>query len=185
MKLSKTSWLLLTIGIFTMTLASLGAVRYQQVNQQNQLNEQLTLSEAKLVGFQLEQLSSQKGELEKQLSQATSQLETSKAMLSQSIGSVATSGILFDTAEAYGVEVIELSSAGLVSEELEGVPCSVLSLTAVVEGDISDLIDFITELNDDFTTGVVQSVEISIPETIGGEESSANIHLVIYTYQGD
>jgi hypothetical protein len=92
---------------------------------------------------------------------------------------------LFDIAEAYGVEVTELSSSGLVSEELEGVPCSVLSLTVRVEGDIPDLIGFITKLNDDFTTGVVQSVEISIPETTGGEESSANIQLVIYTHRGD
>jgi hypothetical protein len=34
-------------------------------------------------------------------------------------------------------------------------------------------------------TGVVQSVEISIPETISEEEPSANIQLVIYTYQDD
>ena len=185
MKLTKTSWLLLGIGIFIITLAGLGAVRYQQVNQQNQLNEELVLAEAKLNGSQLEQLSYQQGELEKQLSQAMAQLRTAKDMLSQPTVSIATSGTLFDTAKAYGVEVTELSSSGLVSEELEGVPCSVLSLTTRVEGDVSDLIGFITELNNDFMTGVVQSVEISIPETISEEKPSANIQLVIYTYQDD
>jgi len=185
LKLSKTSWLLLTAGIFIITFASLGAVRYQQANQQNQLNEQLTLAEAKLNEFQIEQLSYQKGELEKQLSQANAQLRTAKDTLSQPTGSIATSGTLFDTAKAYGVEVTELSSSGLVSEELEGVPCSVLSLAVRVEGDVSDLIGFIAELNNDFMSGVVQSVEISIPETISEEEPSANIQLVIYTYQDD
>jgi hypothetical protein len=185
LKLSKTSWFLLVIGIFIIVFAGLGVVCYQQINQQNQLNEELTLAEAKLNEFQLEQLSYRKGELERRLSQAISQFETAKAILSQSTGSIATTSTLFDIAEAYGVEVTELSSSGLVSEELEGVPCSVLSLTVRVEGDIPDLIGFITKLNDDFTTGVVQSVEISIPETTGGEESSANIQLVIYTHQGD
>ena len=185
MKLSKTSWLLLTIGIFIITFAGLGVVRYQQVHEENRLNEEIALAEAKLNEFQLEQLSYQQGELEKQLSQATSQFETVKAMLSQPTGSIAVSGLLFDSAETYGVEVTELSSSGLVSDELEGVPCSILSLTARVEGDVSDLISFITELNGDLATGVVKSVEISIPGTTSEEKSSANIQLVIYTYQGD
>lgn len=185
MKLSKTSWLLLTVGIFIITFASLGAVRYQQVNRQNQLNEELTLAEARLNEFRLEQLSYRKGELEEQLSQAISQFETAKAVLSQSTGSIATSSTLFDIAEAHGVEVTELSSSALVSEDLEGVPCSILSLTTRVEGDVSDLIGFITKLNSDLTTGVVQSVEINIPETTSEEEPSANIQLVIYTYEGD
>jgi uncharacterized membrane-anchored protein YhcB (DUF1043 family) len=64
LKLSKTSWLFLTIGIFIIMFVGLGAVRFQQINQQNQLNEELALAEAKLNEFQLEQLSSQKGELE-------------------------------------------------------------------------------------------------------------------------
>jgi len=185
LKLSKTSWLLLTIGIFIITFAGLVAVHYQQVREENRLNEELTLAEVKLNGFQLEQLSYQKGKLEKQLSQAISQFETAKAMFSQSTGSIATTGILFDIAEAHGVEVTELGSSGPVSGELEGVPCSVLSLTARVEGDVSGLIGFITELNGDLTTGVVKSVEISIPETTSEENPSANIQLVVYTYQGD
>jgi len=185
LKLSKTSWLLLTIGIFIITFAGLGIVRYQQIQEENQLGKELTLTETELNGFQLEQLSYQQAELEKQLSQATSQFETTKAMLSQPTGSIYTSGVLFDTAEAYGVEVTELGSSSLASGELEGVPCSVLSLTARVEGDVSDLIGFITELNNNLATGVVQSVEISIPETTSEEEPSANIQLVIYTYRGD
>ena len=185
LKISKTSWFLLVIGIFIIMFVGLGAVRYQQINQQNQLNEELTLAEAKLNEFQLEQLSYQKGDLERRLSQAISQFETAKAILSQSTGSIVTTSTLFDIAEAYGVEVTELSSSGLVSEELEGVPCSVLSLAVRVEGGISDLIGFITKLNTDLTTGAVQSVEISIPETTSEEKSSANIHLVIYTYQSE
>ncbi len=185
MKLGKTSWLLLAIGIFIITFIGLGVVRYQQVREENQLSEELTLAGAKLNEFQLEPLSDQQGELEKQLSQTISQFETARAVLSPTTGSIAASSLLFDTAEAYGVAVTELSSSGPVSGELGGVSCSVLSLTARVEGDVSGLISFITELNGDLPTGVVRSVEIGIPETTSGENPSANIQLVIYTYQGD
>ncbi len=109
MKISKTSWLLIAIGVFIIAMVGLGAVRYQQINQQNQLNGELALAEMKLNEFQLEQLSDRQGELEEQLSQTISQLEAAKAMLSQPNGSIVTSGILFDIAEAYGVEVTEIS----------------------------------------------------------------------------
>ena len=185
MKISKTSWLLIAIGVFIITMVSLGAVRYQQVNQQNQMNEELALAEMKLNEFQLEQLSDRQGELEEQLSQTISQLGAAKAILSQPNGSIAASGILFDIAEAYGVEVTEISSPGPTNDELEGIACSVLPLAARVEGNVPALINFITRLNSDLTTGVVKSAEISIPEATGEEESSANIQLVIYSYQGD
>jgi len=178
LKLSKTSWLFLAIGGFIILFASLGAVYSQQVHQQNQLNEELTLAEMKLNGFQPEVL-------EIRLSQTLSQLEPSRATLSQPIGSIATSSTLFDVAEAYGVEVTEISSSGLTSAKLEGIPCSVLTLTVRIEGDVPALVNFITNLNSYFRTGVVQSVAISIPEMTSGQESSANIRLVVYTYQGD
>jgi len=184
LKISKTSWLLVAIGVFIIAMVGLGAVRYQQVNQQNQMNEELALAEMKLNEFKLEQLSDRQGELEEQLSQTISQLGAAKAIFSQPNGSIVASGILLDIAEAYGVEVTEISSSGLASGELEGIACSVLPLDARVEGDVPALINFITRLNSDLTTGVVRSAEISIPEATG-EESSANIQLVIYSYQGD
>jgi len=185
LKLSKTSWVLITIGVFIIALASLSVIRSQQVSQQNRLNEELTLTQPKLKEFQLEQLSYQQGELEKQLSQTISQLEAAKAILSQPNGSIVTSGILFDIAETYGAEVTEISSPGFTSDELEGVACRVLPLAVRVEGDVPDLISFITRLSNDLTTGVVKSVEISIPEMTGEEKPSANIQLVIYSYQGN
>ena len=56
MKLSKTSWLILTVGVFVITFASLGAVSYQQVHQQDRLNEELAVAEMRLKGGKLEQL---------------------------------------------------------------------------------------------------------------------------------
>jgi len=193
-KLSKKSLLVITAGILVIASIGLGMVHSQQVQQQNQLNEELTLAQMKLNGFQLAQLSDQQGELEEQLSQATSQFEAVKAMLSQPVGNIAASSILFDFAEAHELEVTEITSSGPVTENLEEVTCSVISLTAKVEGDVHNLVSFVAKLNSHFTTGVVKSVEINIPETTDegeGEEeeqekekASADIQLVVYTHQG-
>jgi len=185
LKLSKTSWLLLAIGAFIIILAGLGAFRFQQVRQQNQLNEELVLAQLKLKAVQLEQLAQRQGELERHLSQTTSQFQAARTTLSQPVGSIGASSTLFDIAEACGAEVTEISSSGRTSEELEGIPCSVLTLTARVEGDVPNLVSFITELNSYLRNGVVKSVEISIPEMTSEEKSSANIQLVVYSYQGD
>ncbi len=184
MKLSKTTLLFVTIGVFIIILASLGVVRSQQVQEQNQLNEQLALAQSNLKRVQLEQLSSRQTELEKQLSQATSQFEAVKAILTQPVGSIAASSILFDVAKAHGLEVIEMTSSGSTTESLEGVTCSVVSLTARVEGDVLNLVNFVTKLNSHFTTGVVKSIMITVPETTSEEKASADIQLVVYTHQG-
>lgn len=185
MKLSRTTLLLVAAGALIIILTSLGIVSFQQVDEQNQLNEQLALTQSNLNRIQLEKLSSRQTELESQLSQATSQFEAVKAILSQPVGSTAATGILFDVAEAYGLEVTELSSSGPATESLEGVTYSVISLTAKVEGDVLKLISFITKLNNHFTTGTIKSIKITSPETTSEEKAIADIQLVVYTHQGD
>lgn len=183
MKLSKKSWLIITIGIFIILSVGLWTVHSQQVNEQKQLQDKLNTAELKLNGFQTGQLSHRPDELEEQLSQTLSQSETARTILSQPIGSIAISSIMFDIAAANSVNITEISSSGLASEELAGLTCSVLPLTAKVEGDLTDLVSFITKLNGELENGVVKSVEISVPE-MTDEKTSANIQMVIYTYQG-
>jgi len=184
MRLTKTSWLVIIIGVFIIMFAGLGAVRYQQVRQQNQLTEELASAQSKLKGIQLEQLSNRQEELEQQLSQTISQSEATKSALSQPIQSITISDTLFDIAEANSVNVMEVSTSGLASEELAGITYSVLPLTARVEGELTNLASFITQLNGEFETGVIKSVEINVPEATS-RNTIANIQMVIYAYQGD
>ena len=184
MKLSKTSWLIIIIGFFVIILVGLGVVRSQQVHQQNELNEQLALAQSKIQVIQLEQLSHRQEELERHLSETDSQSESAKKILSQPIRSITISDLLFNVAEANSVNVTEITSSGLASEELAGVTCSVLPFTARVEGELTNLVSYITMLNSDLATGFVKSVEINVPETSSTKKPSANIQLVIYTYQG-
>ncbi len=184
MKLTKTSWLVIIIGFFVIILAGLSIVRSQQVHQQNQLNEKLALAQSRLEGIKLEQLSDREGELEEQLSQVTSQFKAVKAVLSQPVDSVTVNITLFDIIEAYGLKLTEMSSSSSANGGLEGINFSVISLTAKVEGDVPNLINFTTELNSYFAVGVVKSITITILETASKEKASADIQLVIYTYQG-
>jgi len=185
LKLTKTSWILLTVGVFVIVFASLGVVLYQRLNQQSHLEDELKLAQQKLNVVQLEPLSQQRAELEEQLYEIVSESEDAKAALSQTVTSTAVSDRLFDIAATYDVTITELSSTGLAAEELEGVTCSALPFSGRVEGDLSDIVNFVVRLNNDLSTGVVRSVAINVPPTPNGENSTASLTLVIYSYQGD
>jgi len=182
-KLSKKSWLLISVGVFTILFAGLWTVHSQQINEHKQLEDKLSTAELKLDGFQTEQLSLRQNELEEQLKQTLSQSEAARETLSQPIGSLTISSVMFNIAETCNVEVIEIGSPGLASEELDGLACDVLPFTATAEGDVTDLVNFITKLNNDLENGIINSVEISVPETTG-EKASANFQMVVYAYQG-
>lgn len=178
MKVSRTTLLIITAGVLIIALAGLGMVRFQQVKEQKQLNEQLASAQARLSGVQLEKLPTQQAELEKQLSQATSQLEVAKAPFSEFVGSTTAINTFLKVAKANGVEVTEIKSPGPVEDTLEGVACWATPLTAKVKGDLPKLVSFFLDLNDYFVTGVIKSV------TTEGN-TSAEIQLIVYTYRGD
>lgn len=196
LKLSKRVWLIIAIGIFVIVGIAVGWVYFQQIGEQDELNKQLALLQSRLNVVQLAPLSSRQAELEEQLSQATPQLEAAKSLLSQPVGSVNVTGVLFDLARAYDVAVTEMTSPGPTTEDLEGVTCSVIPVKVKVEGKVPNLVGFITRLNSYFTTGVVKSVTITALETVssdnvstvlettGSDNASANIQLAVYSYQG-
>ena len=184
MRLGKTTLLIILIGVFIIILAGLGAVRAQQVRQQSELNEKLTLAQSNLRGVPLQQLSSQQAELEEQLSQATPEFEAARATLFQPVGSINATSVLFDIAEAYDLEVAETTSSELATESLGEITFSVIILTAKVEGDVPNLVSFVTRLNSHFKACVVKEITMTIPETTSEEEASVDIQLAVYTYQG-
>jgi len=189
MKLSKRVWIFLAVGIFVIAFAGLNMAYSKQDEEQSRLNEELSLAQLRLEKQPAPQLSSRQAELESRLAQLETQLKNAKGSLSQSIQSIEATHTLFDVAETCGVEIIEIRSLGLTSKKLEGLPCSVLTLTAKAEGDVSKLISFILELSENFPTGAVETVEIDVPEVTEGEgeteKPSANFKLCIHTYEGD
>jgi hypothetical protein len=188
LKLSKTSWLILSVGIFLVVLAGLGLTRSQQLQEQGQLGEELSIAEMRLSKFQVSELRQQQEELQRQLDENTVQLTAAKDILSQTVESISVTDEFFQIAQFCDVTVMSISSSGIESGKLEDIACSVITLNTAVEGEVSNLINFVIRLNTDFTTGVVKSAQISINEADGeGDEgeSSASILVVVHAYEGD
>ena len=188
-RITRTSWILLAVGIFVILVSSLGAAYGVQQSEKNRLDEELSLAQLRLAKYSPDELSAQQEELESQLAQIESEVTANKAHLSPSIENIEVIEALFVAlAEATSVEVVEINSSNLASKKVEEATFSALPLNVTIEGDVPNLISFVRELSQEFPTNVVESIKMSIPEIIEGEEieeSSATIQLLIYTYQGD
>ena len=183
--LSKNVGLVIGAGIFIIAVAGLGMVGFQKLEEKNKLDKQLTSSQTQLQGIQLESLSSQPAELERQLSQLTPEFEAVKANISQPVSSLAAAATLFDVAQNNGLVVIEMTSSSPTNQNLEGVTLSGMLMTAKVEGKVSKMVGFIKALNDLLKTGAVMSVDIAVPETTNGDNATASIELILYNYRGE
>jgi len=188
LKLSKTGYLVLITGIFIVAVASLGFTYAKQIEAQDQLNADIAIAEQRLSNFELKDLSSRKAALDEQAEQIQAELETARDDLCFPIDSIEETDILFEIAKSCNVKLMVLSTSGISPEEMAGVNCVALSFNARAEGKVDDLIEFIIKLNTDFTTGVVKSADMNIPETTDENEVWATTHLqfVVYNHnQGD
>jgi len=183
-KLSKKSWVLISIGLFLIGMIGLWTVYSQQSGVEKQLKEELTLVNSKLDSIEIELLENKPGELEQQLDKTLEQSETARETLSQPMNSIIISDILFSTAEANNVNITAISSSVANRMTLEGVPCLTLPVTASIEGELNHLVDFVTELNGDYPIAEVNSFNVQIPYSAGNTTLSANIQMVIYAYEG-
>lgn len=183
MKIRKTSWMVIIVGSFVIVLAGLGLVSLQQIQEKSRLNNQLSQSKTELDGIQLEQLSTQKADLENQLIQTTSEFETSQEILSQPIETVSIIGTMLGVAANSTVQVTEISSS-VTSEPLEGINCSTRTISAKISGNPDNLVSFITVLNGQLPTGVINSMTVTIPQVTSNQTASADIKLVVYIYNG-
>ncbi len=112
MKLSKKTWIILVIGILIIAFANLSMTYSRQGKEQSRLDQELSLVQLTLATYSPEELSSQQRELESQLAQAESELEDAKAHLRQSIESIEVTDTLFEVAQTWEVEIIDLRSSG-------------------------------------------------------------------------
>ncbi len=185
-KLTKIAWLILAAGIVVVAFSSLGIAYFQQVDVKEQLDEEIEIATRKLNSLQLQELRSRQQELEQQLSDVISQLEIAKADLSPSIENIAATDTVFETSYDSDVVVSKYTSADFNRGDLAGITFSILPINTTVSGNVTDIIDFVFNLNGIFTTGAVQSVNIRTSDNITGvDDAGANIKQYIYIYQGD
>jgi hypothetical protein len=186
LKLSKTSWLILAAGIFVVVLGSLGVTRSKQLGEKSELDEELRLSTSILEKLQGSNMQSQQDELQQKIEEGEVLLEEAKKRLDQTVVSVDVSDELFVIADYCGVVVRTLSTSPIKTNEYEGIGLYMTAMNILAEGDVDNLINFVTSLNDDYTTGLVRSFQISIPELGASDNTtlpSVNIQMTIYSYE--
>lgn len=192
MKLGKTSWLILGIGIFIIAAASLYTVYLRQGREQAQLNDSLAEAQAKLpevvaekeaAASQLVQLEAQLAQLEDELAQATSRLDRADRNFPRSVESIEVDVRLFKIADEWDLDIIKLTASEpadrttrptteLGDQNIEDVTFAVTSFTADVAGEVADILNFINTviIDDAFTTITVESVNITLPVPLTEEE---------------
>ena len=185
MKLSRTSWIIISAVLFIVILAGLGLTYSQQSKEKAKLDEDLSVTEMRLEKVQFTSMQKDVDALKEKITDSEIWLAEDKNRLRQSVESIDVTDEFFLIASYCDVKVMNISSTKISEDTLEGIPCSVISLNAAVVGKVMDLIHFVISLNNDFSVGLVESAQISIPEGSENTTSTANTRMVIYTYRGD
>jgi hypothetical protein len=185
LKFSKTGGLILSAGIFVVVLAGLGITRSGQLSEQGKLGTDLASSQARLDKVDTNTYEFQLTELNQQLADNQQQLAEVKDKLRQKIESVDVSDKFYEIAAFYSVNVTVMGTTKVSGDTYQGVEMAVISLNGMASGAFPDVIKFIAGLNNNFSTGFVQSVEIEVAKPETEEVSSASISLIVYSYEGN
>ena len=166
MKLSKKVGLIVGAGIIIALLCIVFTIYFQQVREQQGLSERLDSATALSA-----QLTTQKGDLEDELAQAESLLNTSQAEYPQEIHSIEYGEYIFEIADRCNLTLASLSFPRPSSTQV--------SLSLPVSGTVADIFEFINIINTDdrFASTSVNSVNLNV----GG--GGATISITIYIYQ--
>jgi hypothetical protein len=183
-KFSKTGMVILSAGVFVVVLAGLGLVRSGQAKQQTKLNTDLATSELRLNKVDTSNQQVQLNELNQQLEDDKQQLEDIKGKLVQKIASVDVSEKYFEIAKFYSVNVSVMGTTTLSHGTYDGVTCNVISLSGSVSGNLKDVIDFIVGLNNNYATGFVETVSLTIDQEKEVPTGAASVNVVVYSYEG-
>jgi hypothetical protein len=184
LKLSKISWIIISAGVFVVILIGLGLTHSQQSGEKTKISEELSIAKMRLDKAQLVTMQEDLDALQAKVNEGLIRLKEDKDRLRQSVQSIDVTDEFFLIASYCDVTVMHISSTKVVEDDLMGIPCSVITLNASVTGELMDLINFVISLNNDFTVGVVESAQISIPDSSENATSTANTRMVIYGYEG-
>ncbi len=179
MKTSKKVWLIVGIAVFAIVLALLFSTYSRQAGEREQLENNLFVAQALLP-----KLTAQKGDLKNQLAQAQSLLDRSRAKFPQSVESIEYGEDLFEIADDCDVEITKLTAS--MPKEAGGATYSVSSFVVGVNGDVSDILDFVDALRAGVDFQLPWSAEVTaVKINYAGEGDSATINLDIYAYKGE
>lgn len=215
MRLSRTAWLILVIGVFVIAFAGLYMIYLREQQAQEPLNEALAVAQTVLPKLTTEatNLENALTEMEDRLAQAKSHLQTAKAIFpTRRVESIEVDEVLFGIADNWDIEITNLTATEpgdqivpveveIEDIEVEDIDFTVTTFTVQVKGAVADILDFIHTIvnHQDFDSATVELVNIVVPEplTLAEKEGkseedieeaeipSATLTLTIYNYQGE
>jgi len=171
-KLSKTSWIFLVIGILIISAVSLGLLTTQQNKEMREMETKLNQAKEKLATFNDDSLSIQKDQVNQQIQKYNSQIADARMNLVYSQDNIDATNVILENAKGYGVTVNQITSPGSGSESIAGTNCDTLSFNIQATGDINSLAAFASSLSEKFPTGIVKTLQIDSPPPTPAPTSS-------------
>ena len=178
--LSKTSWIILSVGVFIVILAGLGVTYSQQLKENSEANDELAVTEMRLAQYNIEELHQQESELLALYDASSSQYDSGKIKLQQSIESIDVTYRCYYIASLSNVVITDIGTTDLKAEEFINLECEKILIQVKVRGELSDMVNFIININEGFNTGYIESIQTVIEET-----PYTSIQMVVYSYRGD
>jgi len=175
MKINSRVGLIVIIVVIVAALAGMYMVYSRQGAERSQLNEKLDTAQTRQAG-----LAASKTDLQGQLAQAQSSLNSSQVQFPASVESIEYGEYLFEIAERCNLQLATLSFPRPAARTVGSVTCSVVSLSLPVSGTLENIFKFIDLIRTDprFASTQVNSVNLNV----GG--GSAVIAVDIYGYKG-
>ena len=165
MKIRKNVWLIVGAVIIIALLCVVFTIYFQQVRERQDLNERLDSATALSV-----KLTADQEDLEDELAQAQSSLNTSQAQYPQKVHSIEYGEHIFEIVEECNLTLSSLSFPGPSSTQV--------SLSLPLSGSVADIFEFLHTINTDdrFASTSVNSVNLRV----GG---GTTISITIYIHQ--
>ena len=165
MKMRKNVWLIVGAAIIIALLCVVFTIYFQQVRERQDLNERLDSATAISV-----KLTADQEDLEDELAQAQSSLNTSQAQYPQEVHSIEYGEHIFEIVEECNLTLASLSFPGPSSTQV--------SLSLPLSGSVADIFEFLHTINTDdrFASTSVNSVNLRV----GG---GTTISITIYIHQ--
>lgn len=178
--LSKTSWIILSVGVFIVVLAGLGVTYSQQLKASSEAKDELALTEIRLDKFDIEEMERQEQELKDILEDSSTQYDTGLIKLQESIESIDVTSKCYAIALVSGVDIIDIGTTDTQPGFFMDLTCEKIVVKVAVRGDLEDMITFVLNVNESFKTGYIDSIQAVI-----GDENKTTIQMVVYSYKGE
>ena len=173
MKLSNKVWIIAGVGIIIVLLVIAFWFYRGQVEQQRDLQDRLDVADARSIT-----LATDEEDLQNQLSQARSLLDSSQAQYAQTIHSIEYGEYLFEIAETCDLTLASLTFPMPTGTTQGSVTYRIVSLALPVSGTVENIFEFINIINTDdrFASTRLNSVNLKA----GG---GATISITIYIHK--